>query len=34
MRGYVAIVERRPDKGIYVGYVAGLPGAHSQGGSL
>lgn len=31
---YTAIVERCPDTGLYVGYVPGLPGAHSQAGTL
>jgi predicted RNase H-like HicB family nuclease len=30
MRTYTAIVERDPDTGLYVGYVPGFPGAHSQ----
>lgn len=30
MRTFVAVVERRPDTGLYVGYVPGLPGAHTQ----
>ena len=34
MRGYVAVIERCPDTGLYVGYVPGLPGAHSQGETL
>lgn len=28
---YVAVVEKCPDTGLYVGYVPGFPGAHSQG---
>ena len=31
---YTAIVERCPDTGLYVGYVPGFPGAHSQGETL
>jgi len=27
-----AVVEPRPETGLYVGYVPDLPGAHSQGG--
>ena len=27
---YTAVVERCADTGFYVGYVPGLPGAHSQ----
>jgi predicted RNase H-like HicB family nuclease len=31
MRTFTAVVERDPESGIYVGYVPGFPGAHSQG---
>ncbi len=34
MKVYTAIVERCPDTGLYVGYVPGFPGAHSQGRTL
>ncbi|RLD97579.1 MAG: type II toxin-antitoxin system HicB family antitoxin [Aquificota bacterium] len=34
MRVFTAVVERCPDTGLYVGYVPGLPGAHSQGKTL
>jgi predicted RNase H-like HicB family nuclease len=34
MRGFTAIIERCPQTGLYVGYVPGFPGAHSQGNSL
>lgn len=34
MRTYTAVVERDKDTGLYVGYVPGFPGAHSQGGTL
>ncbi len=34
MKAYTAVVEQCPDTGIYVGYVPGFPGAHSQAGSL
>ena len=34
MPQYTAIVERCPDTQLYVGYVSGLPGAHSQGETL
>lgn len=34
MRTYTAVVERCPDTGLYVGYVPGLRGAHSQGETL
>lgn len=34
MRTYTAVVERDSDTGLYVGYVPGFPGAHSQGETL
>jgi predicted RNase H-like HicB family nuclease len=34
VRGYTAVIERDPQTGLYVGYVPGLPGAHSQGETL
>ena len=34
MRTYTAVVERCPETGLYVGYVPGFPGAHSQGATL
>lgn len=34
MRAYTAVVERCPDTKLYVGYVPGFPGAHSQGATL
>jgi len=34
MRTYTAVVEQCPDTGLYVGYVPGFPGAHSQGATL
>jgi predicted RNase H-like HicB family nuclease len=34
MRTYTAVVERDPDTGIYVGYIPGWPGAHTQAESL
>lgn len=34
MKQYTAVVERDSDTGIYVGYVPGLPGAHTQAESL
>jgi len=34
MRGYTAVIERCPDTGLYVGYVPGFPGAHSQAETL
>jgi predicted RNase H-like HicB family nuclease len=34
MKSFTAVVERDPESGIYVGYVPGFPGAHSQGETL
>jgi predicted RNase H-like HicB family nuclease len=34
MRSYTAVVERDRETGLYVGYVPGFAGAHSQGESL
>ncbi len=34
MRSYTAVIERCPDTRLYLGYVPGFPGAHSQGESL
>ena len=34
MKHYTAVVERDSETGLYVGYVPGFPGAHSQGESL
>jgi len=34
MKAYSYVVEKCADTGIYVGYVPGFPGAHSQGESL
>ena len=34
MRVFTAVVERCPDTKLYVGYVPGFPGAHSQGETL
>ena len=34
MRTFNVVVERDPDTALYVGYVPGWPGAHSQGASL
>ncbi len=31
---YTAVVERDADTGLYVGYVPGFPGAHTQAASL
>ncbi|HQX46083.1 MAG TPA: type II toxin-antitoxin system HicB family antitoxin [Steroidobacteraceae bacterium] len=34
MRTFTAVVERCPETGMYVGYVPGMVGAHSQAESL
>jgi predicted RNase H-like HicB family nuclease len=34
MRAFKAVVEKCPDTGLYVGYVPGFPGAHSQAETL
>ena len=34
MRTYTYVVEKCPDTELYVGYVPGFPGAHSQGETL
>ena len=34
MQSRATIVERCPTTGLYVGYVPGCPGAHSQGETL
>ena len=34
MKTYTAVVEQCPDTGLYVGYVPGFRGAHSQGQTL
>jgi predicted RNase H-like HicB family nuclease len=34
MRTFTAIIERCPDTKLFVGYVPGFPGAHSQGETL
>jgi predicted RNase H-like HicB family nuclease len=31
---YIAIIEKDPDTGLYVGYVPNFPGAHSQAETL
>ncbi|MDE0612209.1 MAG: type II toxin-antitoxin system HicB family antitoxin [Gammaproteobacteria bacterium] len=33
-KNHTAVIERCPDTGLYVGYVPGFPGAHSQGETL
>ncbi|HBY93033.1 MAG: type II toxin-antitoxin system HicB family antitoxin [Ardenticatenaceae bacterium] len=34
MRTFTAVVEKDKDTGLYVGFVPGFPGAHSQGETL
>ncbi len=34
MRVYTAVVERDKDTGLYVGFVPGFPGAHTQAETL
>lgn len=34
MRSFNIVVERDPDTELYVGYVPGWPGAHSQGATV
>ena len=34
MKTFTAVVEKCPDTGLYVGYVPGFPGAHTQAESL
>ena len=34
MSTFTAVVERCPDTGLYVGYIPGLAGGHSQGETL
>lgn len=34
MRTFTAVVERDPDTALYVGYVPGFPGAHTQAETL
>ena len=34
MRTFTAVVERDPETGLFVGYIPGWPGAHSQGTTL
>lgn len=34
MRTFTAVVERDADTGLFVGYVPGFVGAHSQGATL
>ena len=34
MANFTAVIERDADTGLYVGWVPGFPGAHSQGETL
>lgn len=34
LKSFAVVVARCPQTGLYVGYVPGFPGAHSQGESL
>jgi predicted RNase H-like HicB family nuclease len=34
MKTFTAVVERDPETNLYVGYIPGFPGAHSQGAGL
>jgi predicted RNase H-like HicB family nuclease len=34
MKNYTAVVERDPETNLYVGWIPGFPGAHSQGETL
>lgn len=34
MQAFTAVIERCADTGLFVGYVPGFPGAHSQGETL
>ena len=34
MRTFTAVIEKDPDTDLYVGYVPGFPGAHSQAETL
>jgi predicted RNase H-like HicB family nuclease len=34
VRNFTAVIERDPDTGLFVGFVPGFPGAHSQGTTL
>ena len=34
MRNFTAVVERDPETGLFVGYIPGWTGAHSQGATL
>jgi predicted RNase H-like HicB family nuclease len=34
MKSFTAVVERCPETQLYVGYIPGFPGAHTQGETL
>lgn len=34
MQTFTAVIEKCSDTGLYVGFVPGFPGAHSQGANL
>lgn len=34
MKHFTAVIEKDADTGVYVGWVPGFPGAHTQGDSL
>ena len=34
MKNFTAVVERCPETRLFVGYIPGFPGAHSQGATL
>ena len=34
MKSFTAVVERCPETKLYVGYIPGFPGAHTQGAKL
>lgn len=34
MKTFTAVIEKCPDTGLYVGFVPGFPGAHSQAETL
>ena len=34
MRAFTAVVEKCPETGLFIGFVPGFPGAHTQGESL
>ena len=34
MNSFTAVIEKCPDTNLYIGYIPGFPGAHSQGATL